>query len=39
VQKSTQDAQHPADPISAATATSWTATAQQIQAVVGALIK
>ena len=39
VQKSTQDAQHPAAPISAATATNWTATAQQIQAVIGALIQ
>ena len=39
VQKSTQDAQHPANPISAATATSWTTTAQQIQAVIGALIQ
>ena len=34
VQMSTQDAQHPANPISAATATTWTATAQQIQVVI-----
>jgi len=39
VQKSTQDAQHPANPISAATATSWVAAAQQIEATIEALIQ
>ena len=39
VHTSSRDAQHPDDPISAATATSWTAVAQQIQATIKALIQ